>query len=109
MVGIPGDVHCRFCGRLMASCDCGARSEWDRLCEKNHKLEVEIKQLREVREYLSQKLADMPCPVCKDPTIKDGDRYLCGRCGGFPPDRRGHFAIDAEDALRRVSEMGKEE
>jgi len=53
---------------------------------------------------LSQKLADTPCPVCKDPTTKDGDRYLCGRCGGFPPDRRGHFAIDAPDALRRVSE-----
>jgi hypothetical protein len=49
---------------------------------------------------LAQKLADSTCPSCLD----EGFGLPCPHCGNFPEDRRGHFAIDAADALRRIAE-----
>jgi len=55
---------------------------------------------------LAQKLADSPCPVCLSEwqTYRECGDEDCQHCGDFPEPRRGHFAIDAPDALRRVSE-----
>jgi len=82
--------------------------------------EHQIREFATIRA-LSQKLADTPCPECHtgDNTKIYSDNWevgcagelptKCPHCGDFPRDRRGYFAIDAEDALRRVPEMGKEE
>jgi hypothetical protein len=69
----------------------------------------------EDHEALAQKLADSPCPVCKGKQViidesvlvRNGmqlpkKRTRCPHCGTFPKPRRGYFAIDAEDALRRT-------
>lgn len=65
---------------------------------------------------LAQKLADSPCPGCYatqafcEPGTRlrsgppDDDIESCPHCGGFPRDRWGYFAVDAEDAHRRVKE-----
>jgi len=73
-------------------------------------------EIRKQRDALAQKLADMPCPECKG----KGNMHIyvagilreprpCTHCGEFPEPRRGFYAIDTPDALRRVAETDKEE
>jgi hypothetical protein len=74
------------------------------------------------RDDLAQKLADSPCPECRgllnvaryEPMPSGSGQIIrfgckCSHCGDFPEPRRGHFAIDAPDAMRRVAGMNKEE
>jgi hypothetical protein len=80
----------------------------DKACE----LLAMLKRAEATIRALAQKMADMDCPVCGgtgeiehgQPGNDGWEIHPCPHCGKFSEPSRGHFAIDAADALHRVIE-----